>query len=223
MPGRSYGGSRAFYSGQRFSPTGTRQFAAGRVNRSEATTTQFARNRNGITTNHRNGTGQVRTGSNLRSNWQNHVAARHSAGWHRDWDRGRDHSWHGHHCRFINGSWVIFDLGYSPWWPYGYPYDYYGYESYGYDPGYYYEPGVYEGRMDYGDGNYSDQSADSTVSAAQEQLSRAGYYDGEIDGVLGPQTRRAIERYQRRHGQRVTGELTTRTLQTLGLGEVARD
>jgi hypothetical protein len=69
---------------------------------------------------------------NIPSNWGNHVFAHHSASWHRDWDRNRDHWWNGHRCRFVNGSWVIFDVGFDPWWPcsdyyYGYPCDDYGY------------------------------------------------------------------------------------------------
>jgi peptidoglycan hydrolase-like protein with peptidoglycan-binding domain len=34
----------------------------------------------------------------------------------------------------------------------------------------------------------------------QRRLARAGYYHGAIDGILGPQTRRAIQAYERDHG-----------------------
>jgi len=87
----------------------------------------------------------------------------------------RDHWWNGHHCRFINGSWVIFDFGFYPWWPYWYPYDYYPYDyypySYSYDPGYY-DSGVDQGEEYYDQNGYdsSDQNTDSTTAAAQEQL-----------------------------------------------------
>ncbi len=131
------GGGRMIYSGQRFSsvgmgaprsmefrpqsirsnasrPIGSNQFARGnninRVNRSN----QFAGNR--ANTNLRrdgNGARQVRSGNNLPANWRNHVVAQHSGNWQRNWDRSRDHVWHGHHCRFINGSWVIFDFGFD--------------------------------------------------------------------------------------------------------------
>lgn len=191
---------------------------------------RFARG-NAAVENRRNGAGQIRHGNNLPANWRNHVVAQHSGNWHRDWDRGRDHWWNGHHCRFINGSWVIFDFGFYPWWPYGYPYDYYGYDyypySYSYDPGYY-DPGysgsgVYQGEEYYDQNDYdsSDQSTDSTVAAAQEQLARQGYYRGEIDGIFGPEMRRAIMRYQSGHGLRVTGSLNTDTLHALGLPRVA--
>ena len=217
--------------------SGARQFTPGNVNRGNHLTrfennarlaqggNRFGRG-NGAIESHRNGAGQIRHGNNLPANWRNHVAARHSANWHRDWDRGRDHWWNGHHCRFINGSWVIFDLGFYPWWPYWYPYDYYAYDyypySYSYDPGYY-DSGVDQGEEYYDQNGYdsSDQNTDSTTAAAQEQLARQGYYRGEIDNVLGPETRRAIARYQSNHRLRVTGNLTTDTLQALGLPRVA--
>jgi hypothetical protein len=185
---------------------------------------------NGAIKHHENGAGQVRNGNNnLRADWRNHVFARRSGEWNRNWDRRHDHWWHGHRCHFVNGSWIIFDLGFYPWWPAWYPYDYYAYDyypyPYNYDPGYY-DPGVYQGEEYYDQGNFnsSDQyGADSTVAAAQERLARQGYYRGEIDGVLGPETRRAIARYQSNHGLRVTGALTTDTLQALGLNRVASD
>jgi hypothetical protein len=183
----------------------------------------FAR-RNAAFQNRGNVAGQIRHGNNLPANWRNHVVAQHSANWHRDWDRSRDHWWHGHHCRFINGSWVIFDFGFYPWWPYWSPYDYYAYDyygyPYGYDPGYY-DSGIYQGGEYYDQNSYTDQSPDSTVAAAQEQLARQGYYRGEIDGIFGAETRRAVASYQSNHGLRVTGYLTTDTLQALGLQQVA--
>src|SRR6266403_4167831 len=79
------------------------------------------------TNNFRNGN-NLRNANNLRNrdnhlrrDWQKHVFAHRSGGWHRDWNRNCDHSWNGHRCSFINGSWVIFNLGFSPWWPSYYP------------------------------------------------------------------------------------------------------
>ena len=168
----------------------------------------------------RNRDGQVRNGNNLPANWRNHVAGQRSANWQRNWDRNRDHFWHGHRCRFVDGSWFIFDFGF-PWYPYGYPYDYYADDYYPYQ----YDGGVYEGDQGdyYGQGAYdsSDEYAGSTVSAAQAQLSSQGYYQGKIDGVYGAATRRAVMRYQSDHGLRVTGSLTTDTLEALGLPRVA--
>jgi hypothetical protein len=190
----------------------------------------FARN-NGAIRNQRNGSGQVRNGNaRLRSDWRNHVFAQRSENWHRDWDRDRDHWWNGHRCHFFNGSWVIFDLGFYPWGPWWWDYPYYGYGYYGYpyDYGYYQngygadygygynDAGAYDDQSSYQNG-YGDQSANSAVAAAQDRLAREGYYRGQIDGVLGPETRHAIVRYQSNHGLRVTGELTTDTLGALGL------
>jgi hypothetical protein len=147
-----------------------------------------------------------------------HIYARHSADWQRNWDRSCDHWWRGHRCRFVNNSWFIFDLGFTPW--YGYPYDYYA-SDYSYYP-YSYDAGYYDSGY-YGQGDYysSDQYDGSTVAAAQEQLARQGYYRGAIDGVFGPETRHAIRRYQIDNGLRVTGYLTSDTLELLGLGRVA--
>jgi peptidoglycan hydrolase-like protein with peptidoglycan-binding domain len=38
------------------------------------------------------------------------------------------------------------------------------------------------------------------VAELQRRLARAGYYHGSVDGVLGPQTRRAIRAYEQDHG-----------------------
>src|ERR1051325_5827238 len=82
--------------------------------------TQFP-NRNNLrnANNFRNGN------NHLRHDWQKHVFAHGSQDWHRDWNRNCDHWWNGHQCSFINGTWVIFNLGFSPWWSSYYPDDYY--------------------------------------------------------------------------------------------------
>ena len=67
----------------------------------------------------------------------------------------------------------------------------------------------------------SNQNGDSSVAAAQERLSKQGYYRGQIDGVFGPETRRAILRYQSDHGLGATGYLTMETRQSLGLRQGA--
>jgi peptidoglycan hydrolase-like protein with peptidoglycan-binding domain len=59
------------------------------------------------------------------------------------------------------------------------------------------------------------------VAAAQERLSRDGFYTGQIDGVLGPETRHALVRFQTKHGLRISGELSTETLDALGLRQYA--
>jgi hypothetical protein len=175
------------------------------------------------TLNHRDSR-LTRNGNNSGNRFENrgsntaraHLFARRSADWHRDWDRRHDHWWHGHRCRFVDGSWFIYDIGFDPY-DYWYPYEDY---AYAYNP-YEYNAGVYEGGgADYYDqGAYdsSDQSTDSTVAAVQEQLARQGYYRGELDGVFGPETRRAVIRYQSDHGLGVTGRLNMDTLHALGV------
>jgi len=51
----------------------------------------------------------------------------------------------------------------------------------------------------------------------QEQLAAAGYYDGPIDGILGPMTREAIAGYQADNGLAVTSAIDEPTLATMGL------
>jgi hypothetical protein len=198
------------YRGTQFN---AHRFNAGNINRANGVN-RFANGR----------TGQIRGGNNLPSNWRSHVFAQHSANWHRDWDRGRDHFFHGHRARFVDGSWFLFDYGFDPWWPYGYPYDYYGYNYYPYPYGYgadYYGSDVYQGEEYQDQNTYGDQPADSIVSSAQQRLAREGYYRGQIDGVLGPETQRAVSRYQSNHGLAVTGSLTPDTVRALGLRQVA--
>ena len=221
-PMHSFGGGR--FSGigmrspnsfhQRYISSGgaisTRQFTPGN---SRFRNDRLAQVRSGSTS-------QVRNANNLPANWRNHIAGQRSANWHRDWDRRSDHFWNGHRCCFVNGSWFIFDFGY-PWYDYGYPSDYYADDYYSDQ----YDQGVYEGDdADYsGQGAYdsADQYADSTVGAAQAQLSRQGYYQEKIDGVYGAATRRAVMRYQSDHGLRATGYLTAETVRALGLPRVA--
>jgi hypothetical protein len=141
----------------------------------------------------------------------------------RNWN-GRN--WNGRNWNNWNGNWhhhghnnVIFigDFGFPGWWGWGwgagwgwgYPYGYYGYgyPYYGYGYGYGY-PGYGYGDYGYGNGygygyssggQYSSPTR-SRVAELQRRLARAGYYHGSIDGVLGPQTRRAIRAYEADHG-----------------------
>jgi hypothetical protein len=107
-----------------------------------------------------------------------------------------------------------------------YPYSYPSYYDYGHSG-----PGeqFLEMPLDYPDspsasGSYSGRSfypgqgADSPDSLRQVQstLEREGYYSGPVDGVLGPQTREAIENYQRDHRLTVTGKVTSAMLNRMG-------
>src|SRR5207302_11255255 len=98
----------------------------------------------------------------------------------------------------------------------------YGYGSDGYDPGVYdqsnyYGQGGYNYNYDQGGNNSFNQSSQLSVADLQDQLARAGYYHGQIDGVLGPETRHALLRYQSDKGLRMTGSLTMETRQSLGM------
>src|SRR5207249_10594997 len=116
-----------------------------------------------------------------------HIAERHQANWHGDWDRRHAHFDHGHFFVFINGFWCGLDDGFFPWdyLPY-YPNDYYPYDYYAdVDP------------YDTNGAGYKVASADSgTVPAVQLALLSLGYYSGSIDGVFGPATRDAVAKFQ---------------------------
>src|SRR5439155_24290820 len=96
---------------------------------------------------------------------------------------------------------------------------------YGYGYGYGYGGNQYGG--DYGNGNGNGQYGQAThsrVAELQRRLARAGYYHGSVDGVLGPQTRRAIRAYERDHGYasnwsslcQLTAKTGGRIVQTFG-------
>jgi len=55
------------------------------------------------------------------------------------------------------------------------------------------------------------------VANVQTQLYNEGYYDGPIDGILGPDTRAAIADYQADHGLAVTAAIDEPTVESLGL------
>lgn len=165
---------------------------------------------------------QFRNGNNhLRRDWQKHVFGQQSGDWHRDWDRHSDHWWNGHRCCFINGSWVIFAVGFDPWWPYwGYPNDYYyndtfpydgyGSSTYGYNYPYSYDsqPGYddsadYQGQMYYDQTSYPDQSQqyyDSTVYQPDASYDPNSYDEesySHYSVVVAAQERLAREGYYR--------------------------
>jgi hypothetical protein len=148
--------------------------------------------------------------------------SRNTSGTFRNWSGG---NWSGdwrRHRRFSSNQFVFFgDFGYPffygyPYYGYGYGYpygyDYYGGYGYGYgDQGYGYgDQGYGYGDQGYG---YGDQGygyggrnrGGSSVGQLQRRLARAGYYHGAIDGIMGPETRRAIRAYERSHNDREYG------------------
>src|SRR6478736_4461421 len=141
--------------------------------------------------------GNVRITNNWRGDafrGQRYTAFRN---YNRQW---HDHGWwRSHYDRivFVNNGWYYWNAGY--WFP-----------AWGYAPSVSY---VYDGPI-YG---YNELSPDQVTVNVQEQLARAGYYDGPIDGLLGPMTREAIAAYQADNGLAITSAIDEPTLATLGL------
>jgi hypothetical protein len=99
----------------------------------------------------------------------------------------RNHRFHHfNHFNHFNNVVFIGGFGFPWWWGWGaaYPYGYYGDYNYGY----------------YGSGYGYGGSSGSTVAELQSRLASAGYYHGDVDGIMGPATRRAIRAYERDHG-----------------------
>jgi Putative peptidoglycan binding domain len=141
--------------------------------------------------------GNVRVTNNWRSGafrGQRYAAFRN---YHRQWhDQGW---WRGHYNRivFVNGGWYYWNAGY--WFP-----------AWGYAPSVTF---AFDGPI-YG---YNGLTPDQVIANVQQQLAAAGYYDGPVDGNLGPMTREAIAAYQADNGLAVTSAIDEPTLATLGL------
>src|SRR2546423_1923949 len=114
--------------------------------------------------------------------------------WHDTWWW----NWHHPHVTFIYGGWYYWDNSY--WYP-----------AWGYAPDsvYYYDGPIYS--------SSSAEDPAQTVANVQSALQEQGYYQGDIDGVLGPQTRAALAEYQSAQGLEPTGAVDEPTLETLGM------
>jgi hypothetical protein len=190
-----------------------RNLAANRTRNAEVNRARNAnefRGRNNVATNrnrnlavNRTGDAAYYRGGNVRitNNWrgdafrgQRYAAFRnYNRQWHdRSW-------WRSHYDRiiFVNNGWYYWNAGY--WFP-----------AWGYAPSVSY---VYDGPI-YA---YNGWTPDRVTVDVQEQLARAGYYDGPIDGVLGPMTREAIAAFQADNGLAVTSAIDEPTLATLGV------
>jgi hypothetical protein len=118
--------------------------------------------------------------------------------YHRTW---HDRVWWDNHY----GTSLTFVFGAPYFWSSGF-----WYPAWGYNPGYVYP---YDGPI-YGARNLT---PDQIVANVQTQLRNDGYYDGAIDGQLGPQTRQALADFQADNGLAVTSAVDEPTLATLGL------
>jgi Ni/Co efflux regulator RcnB len=113
-----------------------------------------------------------------------------------------DHGWyHSHFNRIelIGGGYYYWNAGY--WYP-----------AWGYDPSaeyYAYDAPIYVGQ--------SAEPPDRVIADVQATLQQMGYYQGEVDGLLGPLTRQALAAYQADNGLYTTEVIDEPTLQSLGM------
>jgi Putative peptidoglycan binding domain len=107
--------------------------------------------------------------------------------------------WTSHYPRiaFVFGGWYYWNAG---WW----------YPAWGYAPNAYY---AYDGPI-YA---YNDLPPDQVIANVQVALQQQGYYEGEVDGLLGPLTRAALADYQRDYGLYETAAIDQPTLESLGM------
>jgi hypothetical protein len=108
--------------------------------------------------------------------------------------------WRSHYNRIVlvGGGWYYWNVGY--WYP-----------AWGYDPGfafYAYDGPIY---------SYDNLPPDQVILNIQSELQFEGYYDGPIDGLLGPETRTAIADYQHDHDLEITSAADEPTVESLGL------
>ncbi len=81
------------------------------------------------------------------------------------------------------------------------------------------------------DGDYSDAQAspsevapsEQTIVAVQKELAKLGYYHGQIDGLVGPETRKAISWFQSVDKLSITGRIDDRTLKALQIKLIAQN
>ena len=105
---------------------------------------------------------------------------------------GGHYGWRGGH--WYGGRWYG-----GGWYPY--------YDDYGYDGA-----DAYNGDES---AYYDTTSNGATVADAQRELAKLGYYHGSIDGVIGPETEKAVSWFQSVDKLPVTGQLDDQTLQAL--------
>ena len=194
-------------------PVRPRVFAGAERGINRGAASNIARNRGAMASAARPARTFPQRGLNGRTD---HIAERHDANWHGDWDRRHAHFDHGRFFVFDDGFWFGLDAGFYPWdyLPYYsddyYPYDYYADGS---------QPSDNTDNTEPVDNGVP--VADPTVEATQERLAQLGYFNGPVDGVFGPTTRDAVANYQIANQLNVTGSLSPDTMQSLGLPEPA--
>jgi Putative peptidoglycan binding domain len=116
---------------------------------------------------------------------------RHDEGWYRSrYNR----------VELIGGGYYYWNNGY--WYP-----------AWGYSPSaeyYAYDGPIYVG--------HRAEPPDRVIADVQGELQQMGYYQGEVDGLLGPLTRQALTAYQADQGLTPTAVIDEPTLDSLGMG-----
>jgi len=119
--------------------------------------------------------------------------------YHPEW---HDQGWYRSHfgrVELIGGGYYYWNNGY--WYP-----------AWGYDPAaayYAYDGPIYVG--------HRAEPPDRVIADVQAELQQMGYYQGEVDGLLGPLTRQALTAYQADQGLATTAAIDEPTLDSLGL------
>ena len=116
---------------------------------------------------------------------------RHDQGWYRSRNL---------RVELIGGGYYYFDGGYCyPAWGYDSSAEYYAYDG-----------PIYVGSHS--------EPPDRVIADVQAALQEMGYYQGEVDGLLGPLTRQALTAYQADNGLYTTATIDEPTLDSLGMG-----
>jgi hypothetical protein len=118
--------------------------------------------------------------------------------YHSEWhDQGWWHNHYHNNITFVFGAPYYFNAGY--WFP-----------AWGYYPNAYY---AWDGPI-YA---YHRLPPDQVIANVQSTLQQQGYYQGDVDGLVGPLTRAALADYQRDHGLYETAAIDRPTLESLGM------
>jgi hypothetical protein len=123
--------------------------------------------------------------------FRSYHSERHDQGWYRSrYPR----------VELIGGGYYYWNSGY--WYP-----------AWGYNPSaeyYAYDGPIYVGQRA--------EPPDKVIADVQAVLQQMGYYQGEVDGLLGPLTRQALTAYQADQGLTTTAAIDQPTLDSLGMG-----
>src|SRR5882724_10003744 len=114
-----------------------------------------------------------------------------------------DRRWYSSHynrVELIGGGYYYWNNGYwYPAWGYDSSAEYYAYDA-----------PIYVG--------HRAEPPDRVIADVQAELQQMGYYQGEVDGLLGPLTRQALADYQADQGLVATAVIDEPTLESLGMG-----